>query len=135
MTNKLEFYRCLVCGNVVQVLLDGEGGLSCCGEAMELLEPKTTEGDMGEYHVPVFMHDDAKGTFVQVGKEPHPMTEEHHIEFIQLISEDKKCTRLHYLEPGEEPKMYLNKSMENQKKCAVEMCNLHGLWKGENDEH
>ena len=134
MTNKLEFYRCKICGNLVQVLLNGVGELICCGEAMELLEPNTNEIDMGEYHVPVFMYDKEKGDIVRVGKEPHPMTEEHHIEFIQVISNDKKCAKIHYLEPGEEPRMYLKNIMDNHGACAVEMCNLHGLWGGHNDK-
>ena len=134
MTNKLEFYRCEICGNIVQVLINGEGELHCCGQAMKLLEPKTQEGDAGEYHVPIFMHCEEKGNYVQVGKEPHPMTKEHHIEFIEVISNDKKYLKLHYLEEDEEPKMYLKNNIDNEKACAIEMCNIHGLWGGNNDK-
>ena len=37
MTEKLELYKCSVCGNLVQVLLNGVGELNCCGQPMELL--------------------------------------------------------------------------------------------------
>ena len=40
MTEKLEIYKCHVCGNIVQVLLNGMGELVCCGENMKHLEPQ-----------------------------------------------------------------------------------------------
>ena len=133
MTNKLEIYHCKICGNIVQVLIEGVGEIYCCGEAMELMEIKTQEGNGGEFHVPVFKHCEEKGDFVQVGKEPHPMTEEHHIELIETISEDKKCINLHYLNIPDEPKMYYE-NKHKKMNCALEICNLHGLWGGKNNE-
>ena len=133
MTNKLEIYRCKVCGNIIQVLVGGEGELHCCGEAIELMEIKTQEGDKGEYHIPVYIHCNEKGSFVQVGKEPHPMLPEHHIELIEIISEDKKCLKLKYLDIGEEPIMYL-KNDSDKNTYALEVCNLHGLGGGKNDK-
>ena len=55
MTEKLELYKCAVCGNIVEVVLSGAGELVCCGEAMEKLEPKTDELDdaLKEKHIPV----------------------------------------------------------------------------------
>ena len=53
MTEKLELYKCNICGNLVQVLLNGVGELVCCGEAMEKLEAKYEENnELGEKHVP-----------------------------------------------------------------------------------
>ena len=59
------------------------------------------------------------------------MKEEHHIVFIEAISEDKNNIQLKYLHSDEEPKMIFNKTSE--KMIARELCNIHGLWEGEND--
>ncbi len=131
MTEKLEMYKCETCGNLVQVLLAGEGELVCCGHAMQHLAPNTTENVKTEYHIPVYKYTDKDGIVIQVGQEPHPMIPEHYIMFIETISEDKKCVRLHYLEPNEEPKMILDKKIG--KETALAFCKLHGLWEGQSD--
>ena len=131
MTKRLEMYRCKVCGNLTQVILDGEGELVCCGEPMELLTPNTKENVNTEYHIPVYKYSDKEGIIVQVGKEPHPMTHEHYIQFIETVCEDKKHIRLHYLNPEEEPRMRIDSKTE--KEHALAYCNLHGLWEGNND--
>lgn len=38
-----EKYRCNICGNEVIVTKVGGGTLVCCGEEMELIEPKKTK--------------------------------------------------------------------------------------------
>ena len=129
MTNKLEIYRCKVCGNIVQILIDGMGELHCCGEALELMEVQTDEPEKGEYHVPVKIHSEENSDFIQVGKEPHPMTNEHHIKFIQVISDNKKYLKMFYLNPDEEPKAYLKNNIDGNY-CMLELCNIHGLWGG-----
>ena len=43
MTEKLEVYKCEICGNIVEVLHKGAGQLVCCGEPMRLIEEKTKE--------------------------------------------------------------------------------------------
>ncbi len=131
MTEKLEMYRCDICGNFVQVLLSGEGELVCCGQPMKKINANTTENVNTEYHIPVYKYTDKDGIVIQVGKEPHPMTNEHYIMFIETISEDKKCIKLHYLNPGDEPKMLKNSQIGKEK--AYAFCNLHGLWEGESD--
>ena len=128
MTKKLEMYRCKICGNLVQVILDGAGELVCCGEPMELLKPNTTDNVKTEYHVPVYKYTDKNGIVIQVGKEPHPMTAEHSIKFIETISEDRKRLQLQYLEAGDEPKMLMDRKTDKQSTLAY--CNLHGLWEG-----
>ncbi len=37
MAEKLEVYKCAVCGNIVEVLHGGAGELVCCGQPMETL--------------------------------------------------------------------------------------------------
>lgn len=123
MTNRLEFYRCEVCGNIVQVMHAGAGELVCCGNPMTLLQPHSVEEEKKEKHVPVFIEDK-----IQVGSIPHPMIEEHHIEFIQSITNDKKTVMTKFLDLNNPPEVILNK--ENNYNIAQEYCNIHGLWLG-----
>ncbi len=37
VTEKNQIYRCRFCGNIIQVINEGEGQLYCCGRPMELL--------------------------------------------------------------------------------------------------
>ncbi len=131
MTQKLELFRCNVCGNLVQVLISGEGDLICCGEVMELLQAKGSESEMEEKHVPVFIKNECGNSVIHVGSIPHPMTNEHYIMFIQAISVDKDriCTK--FLKPNEVPKMMVGNDFGD---CFTrEYCNIHGLWEGSND--
>lgn len=120
MTALLDFYRCSICGNIVQVLHSGADALVCCGEPMMKIKPHDISEEKKEKHVPVFLKEDE----IQVGSELHPMTPEHHIEFIQTLSEDKKHVYTKFLEADEQPVMKIN----NKYNFAVEYCNLHGLW-------
>ena len=129
MTEKLELYKCEICGNLVQVILAGSGELVCCGQPMELVKGKTQE-EMREKHIPVFISEDGED-IVQVGTVLHPMNDDHYIMFIETISEDENCMQLQYLHPGQEAKMLLEKKLGKMK--AIEFCNLHGLWEGKSD--
>ncbi len=120
MTKKLELYRCEICGNIVQIMHEGMDALVCCGEPMNKIDSHGIEEEMKEKHVPAFLNEQE----IQIGSEPHPMTPEHHIEFIQAMSEDKKHVYTKFLEITDEPKMKIN----NQYKKAREYCNIHGLW-------
>ncbi len=128
---KLDLYKCSVCGNIVQIIINGGGELICCGKPMEKLEAKTFEESLTEKHVPVITSFENGDCEIRVGEILHPMTQEHYIPFIQTISKDKNNVQLKFLHPGEEPKMYLHKISE--KLYAREYCNLHGLWEGNND--
>ena len=75
MTRKKQIYKCLICGNVVEVLHSGGGELVCCGEPMKLIKEKNQD-EGKEKHVPVVEKTD-EGILVKVGSEPHPMEEEH----------------------------------------------------------
>ena len=87
MTEKLQVYKCEICGNMVEVLHAGVGELVCCGEPMELQEENTVDAAK-EKHVPVI--EKVEGGFkVKVGSVPHPMLEEHHIEWIQALADGK----------------------------------------------
>lgn len=122
MTKHLELYKCEICGNIVQIMHEGEGELICCGKPMTKLTPHTIEEEMNEKHVPVFIEDK-----VQVGSTPHPMVKEHYIEFIQCMTADKKYIQTKFLHPEHAPDMNLDKQDYT---LAREYCNIHGLWAG-----
>ena len=125
MTNKLDIFKCNICGNIIEVVLSGGGELVCCSQKMELLTPKTADMSL-EKHVPVLDENGEEKT-VRTGSTPHPMTDEHYIQFIEVISKDHKWVKRKYLSPGEEPEMKFRCKCEN-KFSAIENCNIHGLW-------
>ena len=80
MTERLDFYRCKVCGNLVQVILPGVGELVCCGQPMEMLIPQTSDNtSLNEHHIPIFADKGENGEEIRVGTQLHPMTNDHYI--------------------------------------------------------
>lgn len=122
-TKKLEVYKCLVCGNIVEVIHQGEGELVCCGQAMKLLAENSVDAAK-EKHVPVVEKIEG-GYKVTVGSVPHPMEEKHFIEWIELLADGKAYRQ--FLNPGDAPEAIF--AVEAQDVVAREHCNLHGLWK------
>lgn len=123
VSKKLEVYKCNICGNIVEVLTVGGGELVCCGQPMELLKEKT--GDAGqEKHVPVTEKTEA-GIRVKVGSVPHPMEENHYIEWIELVGDGIAYRK--FLKPGDKPEAEF--FVKSNKFEARDYCNIHGLWK------
>lgn len=123
--NLNEIYKCAICGNIVEVVHVGGVELVCCGQPMELLAPNTVDAAK-EKHVPV-IEKNGKSVKVRIGSEPHPMTEAHYIEWIEILFDNKVDRR--YLKPGEEPMAEFN--VAPAKLTARAYCNLHGLWQAE----
>lgn len=124
MTEKLELYRCAVCGNLVQVILNGAGELVCCGQLMEHLVPqKNEDSELAEKHVPLIEQEGNK-RFVKL--KYHPMLPEHYIQFIEVYTKDKTRLYLKYFEPNEAAECDITHFEENIE--ALEHCNIHGLW-------
>ncbi len=126
MTERFQIYKCEKCGSVVEVLHGAGGTLVCCGESMGLMEEKTADPST-EKHVPVIEKTDT-GVKVKVGSVPHPMQENHYIEFIEVLV-DGGIKRT-FLEPGKQAEAEFCVGDEDFQK-AREFCNLHGLWKFE----
>ena len=121
---RLQVWKCERCGAMVEIIAPGEGAsLKHCGAPMKLLEAQTAPAAQ-EKHVPVITKVDG-GFKVAVGSKPHPMTEAHLIEWIELIADDKVYRQ--YLKPGEKPEAVF--MVAAQTVSAREHCNLHGLWK------
>jgi len=123
MTALKQVYRCNVCGNIVEVLHTGKGELVCCGQPMELLQEKATDAGL-EKHVPV-IETAGKGIKVKVGDVPHPMEENHYIEWVEIITDSDSCRQ--FLKPGNKPEAEFE--IGAQKVTAREYCSVHGLWK------
>jgi len=123
MTERLQTYKCEVCGNIVEVLHEGAGELVCCGQPMKLLVANTIDAAK-EKHVPV-IEKTANGVTVKVGSAPHPMEEKHYIEWIEIIADGKAYRQ--FLKPGDAPEATFD--IQANKIEAREHCNIHGLWK------
>ncbi len=123
MAEKLQVYKCELCGNIVEVLHGGVGELVCCGQPMTLLSENTVDAAK-EKHLPV-IEKVAGGYMVKVGAVAHPMEEKHHIEWIELIAGNKAYRQ--FLKPGDAPEAFF--ATDATSVSAREFCNLHGLWK------
>ena len=123
MTEKLQIYKCEICGNIVEVLHEGKGELVCCGQPMKLYKENTTDATL-EKHVPVIEKTES-GFKVKIGSVAHPMVEEHNIEWIEAVVDGKAYRQ--FLKPGDAPEAEFCKKSDNI--IAREYCNIHGLWK------
>jgi superoxide reductase len=127
MIERSQVYECEHCGNIVEVLRGSGPVLVCCGVPMNLLEEKTADAAT-EKHVPVIEKVEG-GYKVTVGSVPHPMTEEHYIEWIELRCGDVVSKA--YMKPGEKPEAFFccTCTCSCSPPTAREHCNKHGLWK------
>lgn len=125
----MKWYKCDTCGKIIKIVLDGVPDTICCGEPMKLLEIQTADWEI-EKHVPKITVEGNKIT-VDIGISmgtPHPMTEEHYIRYIGLKVGKVRKSKL--LKPGDEPKVIFLVENPEDVVNALEICNLHGLWKG-----
>ena len=124
MTIKLQIYKCSICGNLVQVLQEGEGNLVCCGKEMELMGIQYDTNELGEKHTPKIEIKDGKKFVNVIG---HPMNEEHYIQFIETYTKDKNELHLKFFYPNDIPEMEAGINDSNGFN-SIEYCNIHHLW-------
>lgn len=118
----VKFFKCLNCGNVVMKVVDHNVPVFCCGARMSELKPNTVDADT-EKHLPVVTAVDDHNIEVKIGSVPHPMTTEHNIGFIYVLT----TTGGLVVPLDAEPRAVI--SVEPQKVLEVyAYCNLHGLW-------
>lgn len=122
--NRLEVYRCSVCGNIVEVLFVGGGTLVCCGKEM-ILQAENTVDASKEKHIPI-IEKTSDGVKVKVGSVPHPMEEKHYIQWIEILVDGRAYKE--FLKPGQVPEATF--CVKGSSITAREHCNLHGLWMG-----
>ena len=85
---KTRFYICPTCGNVVTAMADT--AVSCCGKKLQAIEPKKAEGEE-KLKVEVIENE----YFITAD---HPMTREHYITFVALLTGDTLVLRKQYPE-------------------------------------
>ena len=119
-----QIYRCNLCGNIVVVTTVGGGELSCCGQAMELLEPRQLE-EGGVKHIPI-IRKEGDIIVVEDGEVTHPMEDEHYIAFVELKVNGKSYFAT--FKPGDEPKAEFDVCADVADCEAIEYCTVHGLW-------
>lgn len=124
MGKNLVIRKCEKCGAMVKVLEDchcDDCGIKCCGEKMKEIVPDSVDAAV-EKHVPTYEVKDGK-IFVKVN---HVMEEEHYIEWISIVFENKEVTT--YFKPRQEAVAHC-KYVPGATIYAY--CNKHSLWKKE----
>ena len=126
MQDKHRFFLCKQDGTLVGVI-HGDGQLYCCGQPMQALTANTSDGAQ-EKHVPQVRVDGCDVT-VDVGSVPHPMSEEHSINWIYLLTQKGgQRKNLHF---DGKPVAVFRLTDDDKPIAAYAYCNLHGLWKTE----
>jgi len=120
---RLQVYRCEICGNIGETLQGGGPIPVCCNQPMTLLKENAVDAAQ-EKHVPVVEKIDG-GYKVKVGDVAHPMEEKHYIVWIEIIADGKVYRQ--DLKPGEAPEAVFQ--LDAAGVTARAYCNLHGLWK------
>ncbi|MCP4547712.1 MAG: desulfoferrodoxin [bacterium] len=122
---KLQVYRCEICGMMTEVVREGNGALICCGKPMTHVEGNVTEAAT-EKHIPVIEKVEG-GVKVTVGSVVHPMGFDHFIEWIEVIVDGKAYRE--FLKPTGTPEAFF--AIDGDKITVLAYCNLHGLWQAE----
>jgi superoxide reductase len=123
MAEKNGIYKCLICGNVIEVIEPHEGTLACCGHEMQFMAEQKKDTGM-EKHAPIIKKENGK-IIIEIGSIPHPMEEAHYIELVQLFNGEKEIASKRP-QPGEKPRAEFCVNAENPRARAL--CNIHGLW-------
>jgi superoxide reductase len=117
-----NLYRCDICETIVEVLDEHSMDLTCCGRqmrpAVHLL------GARGSHrHVPLVVRCGER-LHVRVGALPHPMREDHRVEWVELVTSDSATRR--FLEPDQPPQCDF--VIEGEPLTVRCCCNCHGIW-------
>ena len=122
---ELKIYKCMHCGNIVEMIEDHGVPVICCGEPMKLFKAGETDG-AAEKHVPVVK---VEGDVIRacVGDVAPPMAEVDHVAFMWLVT-DKGVHRA-VLDHTGAPEAVFHLAEGEKAEAVYEFCNLHGLWK------
>ena len=120
----MKFYKCPICGNIIEVIEGDINHVRCCGVELIELIANTVDAAV-EKHVPVY---EIKGNEIEVtvGEVIHPMENDHYITTIIIVVDNMVIRK--NLKPGEEPKAVFPYIVGS---TIYEYCNKHGLWKNE----
>lgn len=124
MSEKKKIFHCNICGNQVELVLDGGGELICCGESMQLLEG-TSPTAADEKHN-ILCERTENGIKVTIGEPRHPMTPGHLIQWIECAIGNKLFRR--HLTPDDEPEAeFICEWNDEEKPVLRAYCNAHGM--------
>lgn len=120
----IKFFKCGHCGNIAIKVVDAGVPMMCCGEKMQELVAGAVDAAV-EKHVP-FVTVEGAQVKVQVGEVAHPMTEEHLIQFVVLVTE--RGYQVATLSAADAPAAEFVVAEGDKPVKVYEYCNLHGLW-------
>ena len=119
----LEFYKCETCGSVkVDIVTDLD---DCCNTDMIMMVPNTVDAAI-EKHMPVASFD-GEYLNVKVGEVAHPMTNEHLIDAIYIVTDNGIISKK-TLTSLDKPEYSFKIDNANVVDVYVS-CNIHGVWK------
>lgn len=121
----MKFYKCELCGQIVEVINGSCCTPVCCGQPMTELIAGSVDAAQ-EKHVPVYSVEEGK-VQVNIGSVEHPMTQQHYIEWVILVT--KKGIQRKHLTPDDAPKVCFHICKCDEVVEVYAYCNLHGLWK------
>lgn len=126
-----ELYKCPKCHLTVEIASAcscEEPCLRCCGEKLAPVTVNSADA-AGEKHLPQVRRSESLLS-VQIGSVEHPMSEAHHIVWIEVTAGDW-CLRK-YLKAGAAPAADFKLCCNKDEKVMVRAyCNVHGLWQCE----
>ena len=118
----INFYKCLICGNIIEVIDGDINNITCCSKPMKKLIANSVDASF-EKHVPSYEKVEDE-IVVKVGEVEHPMEKDHYIMWIALVSENRITKVKLYPEQATTTRFpYIPKS------TIYAYCNKHGLWK------
>lgn len=124
MKENVNFYRCPICGNVIELIEGDINHMTCCGQKMELMVANTQDAAV-EKHVPVYEKVEDE-IVVKVGEVDHPMEKDHYIMWVAQVNDNQVSRVTLYPEQGISVRFrYIPNS------TIYAYCNKHGLWKVE----
>lgn len=118
-----KFYRCPICGNVIEMTEPSGVIPVCCGRSMLPLVPGSVDAS-AEKHVPVCSLNGNRFV-VRVGSELHPSEPGHYISWVVLAT--SRGEQMVRLGPGKDPVAEFSLSGEKPLEVYA-YCNIHGLW-------
>ena len=127
MKNAKRFFKCSICGKIIDIVEDKGPIVVCCGKKMDELVANTTEA-AEEKHIPEVQVNDNK-VRVQVGSVLHPMIKEHYIGWVYV--QTNKGGQYKSLEIDKDPVAEFALTEDEKVLEVYAYCNLHGLWKVE----
>ena len=125
----MKHFVCKSCGNLVATVQFSGMPLGCCNERMHELVPNAAEASR-EKHTPSVSREGNKVT-VRVGRadSAHPMTEEHAIAWVCLVT--TRGSHRGELRPEGRAEISFFLSEDEEVIRAFAYCNMHGLWVAE----